>query len=352
VAAADGADTKTKSADSNRRLLLGGLSLLIVVLLAGFWLSGRSRPSALPPPLAEIGVVDLQTVMRAHNAYGELVKLRAERAALAADLDMDRRLLLELTAPKVADQPFKDAVTQKRDQAVHVQRDAQLAQLREAEQRQRQATQPAYAAARDDINGAYLNAIFNIRLKLDNAKSMRLSPESIQDLQKQLVALQQERGEKQQELEARYEASIAAYTAAIAEKNGIELQNTAATTEQLQAVELKKQSDAQRRNAEAVQNNMLDAAARRQRMAKKQAELTAKDQEIAVMEEQMLKEIAGKAAKLAVLHHLTLILANPSVNLAAIPTGMLHVGAWPEKYAPLVKNDALDLTAELVQELK
>ena len=352
MAAADGADTKTKAADSNRRLLLGGLFLLIVALLAGCWLSGRSKPSALSAPLAEVGVVDLQTVMQAHNAYGELVKLRAERAALAADLDMDRRLLLELTTPKAADQPFKDAVTQKRDQAVHTQREAQLAQLRETEQRQRQATQPAYAAARDDINGAYLNAIFNIRLKLDNAKSMRLSPEDVQDLQKQLAALQQERGEKQQELEARYEASIAAYTTALAEKNGIELQNTAATTEQLQAAELKKQSDAQRRNAEAVQNNMLDAAARRQRMAKKQAELTAKDQEIAVMEEQMLKEIASKAAKLAVLHHLKLILANPSVNLAAIPTGMLHVGAWPEKYVPLVNGDALDLTAELVQELK
>ena len=350
MAASDGADTNTRPAASGRRRMLGGL-LLAAVVLAGFCLSGRSKPAA-PAPLAEVGVVDMQAAMRAHNAYAQLVKLRAERASLTADLDMDRRLLLELTAPKAAGKPFGDAVTQKRDQAMHAQQEAQLARLREAEKSRRQATQPAYAAAKDEINGAYLNAIFNIRLKLDNAKSMRLSPESVEDLQKQLAALQQERGEKQQELENRYEASMAAYTAALAEKNGIELQNAAATTEQLQAAELKKQSEAQRRNAEAVQNNMLDAAARRQHMVKIQAELTAKEQEIAVMEDQMLKEIAGKAAKLAVLHHLKLILANPSVNLAAIPTGMLHVGAWPEKYVPLVNGDAIDLTAELVQELK
>ena len=354
MAGTDGADTNTEPAPSGRRWIwLGAAALLLCALLAGLWLSSRQQPPAPKAPLTEVGVVDLKAAMQAHNAYASLAKLREDRQAMAADLAMESRLLLSLMAPNADHKPFEDAVQQKNSQAMLARQGEQMAKLRAAEQAKRKETEPEYAAARDEINGAYLNAIFNIRLKLDNAKVMHLTPEAVADLENRLDALQRERGDRQQDLAERYEASIRAYTAALAVQNGIELQASSdQTVEQLRAEEMKKQSDAQLRNSMAIQKNMLDSMERRQRVAAKRAALAAKDQEIAAMEDHMLKEIAGKAAKLAVIHHLLLILANPSVNLAAIPTGMLHIGAWPEKYEPLVNIDAMDLTDELIQELK
>jgi len=98
---------------------------------------------------------------------------------------------------------------------------------------------------------------------------------------------------------------------------------------------------------------MMDFADRRVRLTEKEAALAAKEQEISAMEEYMMKDVASKAAKLAVLHHLDIIFARPAKNLAALPAGlMLHIGPWPLSEAAVVGGDALDLTEELAVELK
>ena len=50
----------------------------------------------------------------------------------------------------------------------------------------------------------------------------------------------------------------------------------------------------------------------------KNRDLESKEQEIAVLEDTMIKEIAGKAAKAAILHHLQVIFANPVAVVQAV----------------------------------
>ena len=228
-----------------------------------------------------------------------------------------------------------------------------MEQLRTAEKAKRDETQADYMAARRNLDDAYLNAIFNVRLKLDNADSMRLTADAVRDLENQLVSLQKERGQKQYELQQRYEGAIQAYVDAVSRELGGSVQaEQAKKTQQLRAEEMRKQTEAQSRNAEAMEKAMSEQGQRGQRILEKKAALQSKDREIQAMEEHILKDIAGKASKLAIVHHLTLILANPSVNLQALDTGMLHVGPWPEKYKTVISVDTMDLTQELLDELK
>ena len=89
----------------------------------------------------------------------------------------------------------------------------------------------------------------------------------------------------------------------------------------------------------------MDFADRRVRLTEKEAALAAKEQEISAMEEYMMKDVASKAAKLAVLHYLDCIFARPAKNLAALPAClMLHTLPWPLRDAAVVGGDSLEPT--------
>ena len=315
------------------------------------------RPAPAPMPVSRppgVGIVDVQAALQAHPAYDALAAQRKERQRLRDDIVMERRMLVALTAPRLSSSLFQDAVRQKqRQRDVEAQR-ALRERLAAAEKARRDELKPAIEAARDEINGQYFNEIFNIQLKLDNRDSMRLSKEAVRLLTDRLHALQRERGQKQVALLQRFEAEIEAYRERLAAQWGLDLAGEAAVSrDRLSAEELRRKVEIEARNSEALRQSMMEFADHRSRLAEKEAALAAKEQEISAMEEYMMKDVASKAAKLALLHHLDIIFARPAKNLAALPAGlMFHVGPWPPSEASVVGGDALDLTEALAAELK
>ena len=223
-----------------------------------------------------------------------------------------------------------------------------MEKLAEAEKAKREETRALYEAARNEINAAYFNEIFNTQLKLDNADIMRLSDETIADLKRHLENLQRERGRHQYELHQKYEAEIRAYKEALAAEHGISLAALEQDTdERLRAEEMRKRSEAQARNLDALQKNMLDAVELRMRLSEVRSALQAKEQEIAALEDGLTLDLAGKAAKLAVLHHLAIVYASP------VTAGLPIAGVGTDPFAGLrvISGTAIDLTDELAREI-
>ena len=335
------------------KLLLGAALFFVGAGVLLFW----DRPASAPMPASRppgVGIVDVQAALQAHPAYDALAAQRKERQRLRDDIVMERRMLVALTAPRLSSSLFQDAARQKqRQRDVEAQR-ALRERLAAAEKARRDELKPAIEAARDEINGQYFNEIFNIQLKLDNRDSMRLSKESVRLLTDRLHALQRERGQKQVALLQRFEAEIEAYRERLATQWGLDIAGEAAVSrDRLSAEELRRKVEIEARNSEALRQSMMEFAERRAHLTEKEAALAAKEQEISAMEEYMMKDVASKAAKLALLHHLEIIFARPAKNLAALPAGlMVHVGPWPPPEASVVGGDALDLTEALAAELK
>ena len=343
------------SAGWGRRVWFLFGAVLFLVGAAALWL--WYRPASAPLPVSRspgVGIVDVQAALRAHPAYAALATQRAERERLETDLRMERQMFVALTAPRLSSSLFQDAIRQKQRQRDVEAQNTLRERLAAAEKARREELKPSLEAARDEINGQYFNEIFNIQLKLDNRDSMRLSEEAVRLLTDRLHALQRERGQKQFALWQRFEADIQAYREDLAAQWGLDLAGEAAASrDRLSAEELRRKAEAEARNSEALRQSMMDFADRRVRLTEKEAALAAKEQEISAMEEYMMKDVASKAAKLAVLHHLDIIFARPAKNLAALPAGlMLHIGPWPLSEAAVVGGDALDLTEELAVELK
>lgn len=339
----------------SRKRIAGAAVLAVCLLVAGAWLFrsyGLRPPTAVPQDKAEIGMVNLQKVMKAHDAYSQLKELQEQREVMAADLAIEWEEAAAVHAPEIDPAPFLTDVQQKAQQEQAAQGGELAGKRQEAIKAKQAETMPAYEAAKDSIDKEYLNTIFNLRMKLDNADAMHLSPDEQAVLQRALEDQQHERGARQYALKEQYNRAIRAYAAGLLQQDEARMQAKKQQDEgHSDAEAMAEQTQAQERNAAAMQQDMMQTDNRAQRMAEKKAALAAKDAEIQTMEEHMLNDIAGKAAKLAILHHLTLILSNPSVNLQAVDVGTIHVGSWPEKYVPAIGVGTIDLTDELMDEL-
>ncbi len=341
---------ESRPTESGRKpFLVGLLTLALIGGCAGLWLWLHPGDKPVSDPAAastmEAGFVRLGEAAKAHPDYKTLVRLRGEREALSAKLAREERRLLVMTAPDAIKKPFDDAVEQKKKQALLKEHREFLEKLAQAEKAKREETRELYEAARDEINAAYFNEIFNTQLKLDNADIMRLSAETVADLKRHLETLQRERGRHQYALYQKYEAEIRAYKEELAAEHGISLAALESSTdERLRAEEMRKRSEAQARNLDALQKNLLDATELRIRIQESRGALRAKEREIEALEGGMTADLAGKAAKLAALHHLAVIYAAPMSE--AFPSA-------EDPFAGLrvIRGTATDLTEELVKEI-
>ena len=347
----------SRSAESGRKpLFVGLLSLLVLGGIVLGWLFVHPGDKVSPPatdPSAqsaeESGVVRLGEVVRKHPEYGTLLRLRGEHAQLSDALARGERQLLKMTAPDAIKKPFDDAVDQKKKQVLIKEYGEFMEKLAEAEKAKREETRALYDAARGEINAAYFNEIFNTQLKIDNADVMRLSEETVADLKRHLENLQRERGRHLYDLHLKYEAEIRAFKEALATEHGVSLAALEQETdERLRAEEMRKRSEAQARNLEALQKNMLDSVELRMRLTEIRTALRAKEQEITALEDGLTLELAGKAAKLAVLHHLSIVYASPVT--AGLP--IAGVGTDPAAGLRVVGVTAVDLTEELIKEIE
>ena len=349
------ADEKKSAGGARKPIFVGLLSLAVLGGIAGGWLWLHPGDKVSPPPTKisdqsteDAGVVRLGEVVRKHPEYGTLLRLRGEHAQLSETLARGERKLLAMTAPDAIKKPFDDAVEQKKKQVLIKEYGEFMEKLAEAEKEKREETRAIFEAARNEINAAYFNEIFNTQLKLDNADVMRLSDETVADLKRHLDKLQRERGRHLYELHQKYEAEIRAFKEAMAAEHGVSLAALEQDTdERLRAEEMRKRSEAQARNLDALQKNMLDSVELRMQLTEIRTALRAKEQELTALEDGLTLELAGKAAKLAVLHHLSIVYASPVT--ASLP--MAGIGTDPFAGLRVVGGTAIDLTEELAQEI-
>ena len=322
---------------------------------AYFWHQANLAPppEAVPAPkLTAVALVDLKQVMAAHASYAKLEELEAERQILSEEL-ADLLTPMLQAPPEVDKKPFDDSVWQKNAQNI-------LSQVAEIERLQKQAAakyreehQHEYEARRDELRGKYQNAALNLQLKLQNADNLGLSEETVSELARQLDALRQERNANQYVLLQAWEAEVAAYAqSAVAERRQELRKEMESSTAALRAEALKKQTEAQARDAAAMEEQMTASRQKQEDLYRKREELAAKELERDSLEARILNDIAGRAAKLAIMRHFTMVIADPATNPAALIPWDKWQGAKPVRYQQVVGIDTVDITAEMIQEIQ
>lgn len=353
---------KNKTARSKclKRIAVGAL-VLALLLAGGISLFRHYKGSPANDEASAIkdtGIIDWQQVIAAHPDYEKLKELQADCKKLELETqNIDD--LLTINNPIVADKPFQDAVWQKEAHDIIGGRAELERKAKKLRQEYEKATDGEYQARRKAIDNEYLDAILNIRIRLDNQKSMHNWLDSKQSIaeerdtwNQQLQTLQQERGDRQRQLYNERQQDIARY---VQKTLGPEFTALKQSVPQLKAEQeaaaMNKKTAAESRNADAMQKQVEIAQKVQQQIAKRQ-ELAVKKNQLQAMETHILNDIAGKAAKIAIMHHFTLILVDHPTDIADYNIGPKIIDPLQVKSGRAIGINTVDVTDELIQEVK
>ena len=352
-------DATLEKRSHRTRCIVIGIAVCLIVLCCGALLMrgilNRDTPQATKTVESTTGVVRLQELVQAHPEYEKLQKLMAGREELKQNLKQSLDVPLAVQPPNVDSKPFDDSVWQKNAQDVIGRRFELERAQKKAAADYKAATEADYKAQSNAINEEYLNAILNIKLKLDNREAMRLTDDVIAKLNADLDELEAERGGRQIALYREWQQEIEAYAAqSVAKEFAASHDDMERLKQQREAEAAKAQSEAQQRDIAAITERMNASAARQQQAIATQTMLHENEQQILALESKILNDIASKAAKVAILHHFTLIVCDPARSLTSLlPDGLRPAPSpdVPEKYVKTVSIDATDVTDEVKDEL-
>lgn len=349
-----------------REVLVGLVCCLGLVLLGGYVLYRATAPkpqTATPAASAEAGLIDMEKVLQAHPDYDKLQDLRQECHRLELETG-DVSDIMSVQSPEVDSQPFDDSVWQKNAHEVIGKRAELERRERKLKQDYAKAIEPEYEARREAIEAQYQNEIVNLNLKIDNQKSMHnfrddkaAMAQELADWEQERDDIQRERGKAIRALEEERLQDIADY---VQRQIGPELASWQAQLPQLQAQQeseaARKQSEAQSRDSAAMEQQLQVAQSVQERLEKRQ-ELQTKQNELQALEAKIYNDISGRAAKVAIIHHLTIIMANEQKDLLhllpADTTAYMPVQLMPPASLDTVIGiDTIDVTDELVAEMQ
>jgi len=334
-----------------REILAGGACLLL--LLAVFLFMPRHEGTEEP---SDIGTMRIEEVLAAHPSYAQLQELRAEERSLTL-LVRDMPAPPEIKPPEAEAAPFDDSVWQKNAQTVistRVELERERKRLAEVYRKQ---TEADYEARKKAIDDEYLNAILNINLKIDNQRAMHGPRVSEEELaaeravwERDREELKRERGARQMALYREWQAQIRARVAARIEPQQAAWTRRAQETIDAQKAEAERlQKEAQSRNADEMER-ALKKREENSAAAKRALRLAAVRNEADALEAQIWRDVRSRAAKLAIMHHFSLVLASPEESAgASLPAAELFA---VRRFAPLIANTATDVTAEMVHEMQ
>lgn len=339
-----------------KAIYVGAFAALFLMLLGAWGVRSILQPREKPVEdrMASIALVDIRKAVEAHPAMAELSGLQKEEEQLRGQL---REALSyqpsPIAPPSVDGKPFQDAVWQKNAQNVIGAAAEIMREKKRAAEAYRKDSEASYRDKRDALDAEYLNAILNIQLKLQNQDNLHLSPDTVAELEAQRDALQRERGERQMQLARQWEQEIMAYAEEAVRERKEKLRSEAqASKAALEEEAVTKQVDAQTRNAAAMDAALQVAQERQKKREQIMESLQKTTQERIALESHILSDIAGQAARLAILHHYTMVLADPAFTLRGRLPWQKWQGAPPEKYAKVIGIGTPDLTDELVEEIK
>ena len=335
-----------------KKVLAGAAVLLVLVCVLGlclFWSGPRGAEVANDEP--EIGVLDLQQLIKVHPDYAKLQSLQQECAQLEASLAA-HELTMKLSAPQANGELFQEAAEQK-NRLDALERHSQLVEeLNALAEKKRQELKPQFDEEQNQASKPYLNEMLNLRVKIDSADVLGLSEEQVQQMLDRIDELQQQRGRVLTELLAEQEKRFRQLIEAENSGPMSELQQLEASyQQQMQQAEFEKQLAVQERNSEQVQQ-ALSPIQQKISSAKKRTLLEAKRIQMQQLQEKIYDDIAGRAAKLAIMHRLTLVLASPADNLRGVDYQSGGAGTWQPVLSPVLGVNTLDLTEEMLQDIK
>ncbi len=349
-------------ARKRRRNIAVGAIAAIALLAAGAGIfhslvrpPGESQQEKLA---ADAGLIDWQKVIEAHPDYARLANLREECKVLEMETS-EVGDIFTVKPPEQDPKPLEDSVWAKNALDIVGQRAEIERKSKRVAAEYRAQTEAAYQEQSRAIDEEYLNDILNINIKLDNQEAMHNPLDSDQQLAEeraiwlqQREQLQQERGQRQHELRLAYEQQVAQHVQQVL---GPELAAWRANLPQQQARQqaaaTAAQTEADKRNAATMQKQVEIAQQVQQRLAKRQ-ELLAKQGKLQALETHIMNDVAGRAAKIAILHHFTLILVDhPHVLTSFLPDAE-QVNPLQRTYSRAIGVTTVDVTDELVQEVQ
>ena len=334
---------KEEPSTRNRKALIGGLALALLLLAGGLILFFRTASPPPPPAVVEqetaIGIVDLERVSKEHEAYGQLTELLAQRETLVLEIGRFSALTAAINPPDLKEAPFQMAAVQKDLQKKRALEQELARERRRALAAWEEETNPEFLARKKAVEDEYQNRLVNIEMKLDNRKAMGLSDNETAVLADELGRLRRERGEKLEALFAAREAEIRAKIAALAAQDKTRIPQTNTAEEAA-----RQRAEAERRNSEALAAR-LQSLEMKEILRRKKDALEAKDEEIRIIREHIRKDIEAKAAKLALVHRVAMILVKETV-------GQEEASLAPAMSFPVIAPGSVDLTDELIAELK
>lgn len=333
--------------ERHKRALCGVFSALLFACIGGAFFFSRTE-SPLPTPVMQeeggIGVIDLARAEKAHEAYAQLADLEAQRIAIVADIERLSIARRALKPPALADEPFRIAAEQKELQQQRLAAEEQARERRKALAAWEEETKDAFLAEKKALEDAYRNRIVNIEMKIDNREAMLLAEDDVKALLQELEALREERGARIRALFAARDEAKRKYLDALVARDAAGGKPAALSAQEEAA---RQKAEAERRNSEALLQAMqgveIDEILRR-----KKAALMAKDEEMRIIREHIRKDIESKAAKLALVHRLSLVVTKETDEAANMRRAEADV---PALSFPVIAPAALDLTEELISEL-
>ncbi|MDY5330543.1 MAG: hypothetical protein SPG66_06870 [Anaerovibrio sp.] len=336
----------------HKRQVLAGAAVVLVSLgaLWAYLMWGAVKPETV---VAEpvIGVLDMQQLIKAHPDYGRLQEIQRDIDHLENALALED-IKLPQTAPTPEKELFQEAAGQKSRLDSLARHDQLVHQLNAMAEKKRQELRPKFEAEHQEAEQKYLNEMLNLRIKIDSADVLGLTPEQVQEMQVRIESLQQQRGQVVAQLTKEQEEHFRQLMAQEAAGPMAELQRLEAQTKQeLQQAELDKELEVQNRNAQAMEQAVSPVESKIN-TAKKRALLEGRKIQLRQIQDKIRNDIAGRAAKLAIMHKLTLILASPADNLRGIDYENLGAGKWEPTLSPVIGINTLDLTEEMLQEMK
>ncbi len=344
-----------------REVLIGSVvAVCLIVVGAGLFhhfIDSNKTTGQSTAAEADAGLIDWQQVIEAHPDYQQLKTLQDECKTLELETQSVDDLF-KVSPPDGNPKPFEDAVWQKNAHDViggKVELERKANKIR-AEYTK--ATEAEFQARIKAVDDEYLNAILNLNLRLDNQAAMHNPLDSKQDIaaeqagwEQERQQLQQERGARQQELYRARQQDIAAHVRSVL---GPEL---AAWQKSLPQTRTEQESDAVRKQSEADARNtdiaaqQMDMAQKVQQRLEKRQQLADKRSAMAALEAHILNDVAGKAAKIAILHHFTLILVDHPRTLSSFDQKLDTIDPLHAKSSIAVGVKTIDVTDELVQEM-
>ena len=322
------------------------------------------KPSTTPVAKVDhsvgIGYIDPKRLIEADIYGDEFAQLDEREHFIRLELQNAMRPIT-ITEPTVEAKPFDDSVWQKNAQTI-------ISEAAEIERRKKQAaedyqkaTEAEYLKRRDENNNQFLNEILNIKLKLQNAKVMRLSEEEYDALQSRLEELQHERGEIQRQLEDQWIKEIADH-AEEAIKDDVE-KLRAQAQQSMDRVKMQAQADREAAQARdrAVMERSQALTARRELVQSLSGELQEIMERRRELQERLLKDIDDETARQAVINGLDLVLLRREVDEAEkfFPFDFnegLSVDLLPTKEnfggAFFPTSETIDLTDDIIKDLK